>query len=273
MSTKSTILFVDDEPFVLDALKRVFQDQGYVPLFANSGQEAVSIMEQREVHLIVSDFRMPKMDGCQLFQIISERWPDTIRIILSGFADIKAVVSAINEGQIYKFVSKPWNNAELCDIVKSGVEKYWQLSEIKSLAEVAAAQNDILLSDHLVSVERLNRRHFDLESRADLTEAYQLAFRTIASPTFIFREGVLLDANIAAKSLLCDYESNSDDQSDHPLIKELTSYLAMLETSLSIEACAVPVHLASGLVAKAEFVAQHDAIQRVNIVARIRLET
>ncbi|MBL0061291.1 MAG: response regulator [bacterium] len=110
-----------------------------------------------EVQLVVSDFRMPKMDGCQFFQIVSDRWPDTIRIILSGYADIKAVVSAINEGQIYKFVSKPWNNAELSDIVKSGIEKYWQLAEVRSLAEVAAAQNDVLLSNHIHSIERLQQ--------------------------------------------------------------------------------------------------------------------
>ncbi|MBL0062978.1 MAG: response regulator [bacterium] len=140
MLGNSTVLFVDDEPFVLDALKRVFQDQGYRLLFANSAHEAIRHMEQQEIQLVVSDFRMPQMDGCELFQIVSERWPDTIRIILSGYADIKAVVSAINEGQIYKFVSKPWNNAELCEIVKSGVEKYCQLAEIRSLAEVAAAQ-------------------------------------------------------------------------------------------------------------------------------------
>ncbi|MBL0061320.1 MAG: response regulator [bacterium] len=147
-------------------------------------------MEQQEIQLVVSDFRMPQMDGCELFQIVSERWPDTIRIILSGYADIKAVVSAINEGQIYKFVSKPWNNAELCEIVKSGVEKYCQLAEIRSLAEVAAAQNDILLSNHIQSIESLSRRHLDIEEQADLAEAYQIAFRTIVSPILIFREGV-----------------------------------------------------------------------------------
>lgn len=120
------ILCVDDEKNVLRALERLFMDEEYEIITATSGEEALSLMEEHpEVQLVVSDYRMPGMDGVEFLRQVNERWPQTIRIVLSGFADTAAIVGAINEGQIYKFIPKPWNDDELKVTIAKALEVYF----------------------------------------------------------------------------------------------------------------------------------------------------
>ena len=109
------ILCVDDELNVLKALRRLFMDEDDYELFiAESGQEGLEILAaESDIRLVVSDYRMPGMNGVEFLTQVCEKWPDTIRIVLSGFADTAAVVEAINLGQIYKFIPKPWNDDDL----------------------------------------------------------------------------------------------------------------------------------------------------------------
>lgn len=120
------ILCVDDEKNVLRSLERLFMDDEYEILTALNGEDALTILtEEPGVQLVISDYRMPGMDGVDFLRQVHERWPETIRIVLSGFADTASVVGAINEGQIYKFIPKPWNDDELKVTIAKALEVYF----------------------------------------------------------------------------------------------------------------------------------------------------
>jgi DNA-binding NtrC family response regulator len=127
-----SLLFVDDESAVLKSLKRVFQDDYHV-LTAENGAEALGILEKEHVHLIVSDLRMPGMDGLQLLHKVKERWPETIRVMLTGATDVDSVLDDISEGFMYKFVSKPWQDEDLKMSVRLALRQYALIKEMKQL--------------------------------------------------------------------------------------------------------------------------------------------
>lgn len=119
-----TLLLVDDELSVLRSLQRLFRPAGYRILMAQSGPEALALMAQQPVHVVLSDFRMPKMTGDKLLREVKQRYPGTVRMILSGFADLNAVMAALNDGAVYKFLVKPWDNAELLEQLEDAFS-YW----------------------------------------------------------------------------------------------------------------------------------------------------
>ncbi len=135
-----TLLFVDDEVNVLNALRRIFMEENYRILTASSGAEALKIMEDTRVHLVVSDHRMPGISGAELLREIKERWPQTIRIMLTGNADIQAVMGAVNEGAVYKFITKPWNDDDLRLTVSLALQQYSLIQENRKLKEMAKEQ-------------------------------------------------------------------------------------------------------------------------------------
>ncbi|NUM79469.1 hybrid sensor histidine kinase/response regulator [bacterium] len=117
------ILVVDDEIDNLDLLKRTFRRE-YNVFTANSAAEALKLLETKEFAVIVSDQRMPEMTGVELFQRAREKYPHTIRILLTGYTDINALVDAINMGHVYRYVTKPWSREEIVMTVRRAVEHY-----------------------------------------------------------------------------------------------------------------------------------------------------
>jgi len=109
---KMTVLMVDDEEKVLGSLKRGLLFESYNSLFANSGKEALEILEQEKVHVLVTDMRMPEMSGLELLKIVREKYPDIVRMVLSGYTQITTLLTAINQGEIYKYITKPWKLEE-----------------------------------------------------------------------------------------------------------------------------------------------------------------
>lgn len=107
------LLLVDDEKNILKSLRRVFFAENHDIFVASSGKEALAVLEHEHIDLIISDYKMPEMTGVELLVEAKNRWPDTIRIMLTGYAEIKIILSAINEGAIYKFITKPWNDDDL----------------------------------------------------------------------------------------------------------------------------------------------------------------
>lgn len=156
------ILCVDDEQNVLRSFTRLFLDDPYEILTAASGAEGLLILAQSgTVPVVISDYRMPGMSGVEFLSAVRKRWPETVRIVLSGYADTGAIVSAINEGQIYRFVAKPWNEDELRVTVANALERYDLGRANRELSGELLRKNDELTV--------LNR---DLERRvADRTEA------------------------------------------------------------------------------------------------------
>ena len=142
------LLLVDDEQGVLQALKRLFY-RHYDVVLANGGDEALTILEDDSFDMIISDMRMPGMSGAELLKTCFEKYPAMIRVLLTGYSDLDSAIKAVNEGNIYRYISKPWDNDQLRDMVAEALES----KELKSANQ--------RLSAHIVSqneeLERLNR--------------------------------------------------------------------------------------------------------------------
>ena len=139
-----TLLFVDDEEGILMSLKRIFLDENYQILTAANATEALKILEENKVHLIVSDHRMPGMTGAQLLKEAKQRWPQTIRIMLTGYADVQSIMGAVNEGAVYKFITKPWSDEDLRLTISLALQQYALLQENQKLkAETKRQQQKI----------------------------------------------------------------------------------------------------------------------------------
>lgn len=123
------ILFVDDEPPILRVLQRALSSIDCTILLAGSGQEALSVMAVSPADVVVSDMRMPGMSGEELLSIVAERYPDSIRLVLTGHADIASVLRAINQGRIWGYLQKPWDNEQLILALEQAVFAQDVLSE------------------------------------------------------------------------------------------------------------------------------------------------
>ncbi len=139
------ILCVDDESNVLKALRRLFMDEDYDIITATSGEEGLEELNDNPgIQLVISDYRMPGMNGVDFLKEVFERRPDTIRIVLSGYADTAAIVAAINEGKIYKFIPKPWNDDDLRVTIDKALELYFLQKENVSLTKELQDSNEEL---------------------------------------------------------------------------------------------------------------------------------
>lgn len=119
---KYCLLLVDDEENILNALYRIFRDDPtYEIITAHNAQDALAKIAHLTVDIVISDQRMPGMGGAELLHEIRNKYPDCIRFLLSGYADVEAIISAINEGDIYRFIKKPWNNDDLKALVKNAI--------------------------------------------------------------------------------------------------------------------------------------------------------
>ena len=122
---KKTVLFVDDEERVLSCLKGGLLDEPYKTLFAKSGKEALEILEKNEVHVIVTDMRMPEMGGLELLKAVKEKYPHIVRMVLSGYTQVTTLLTAINQGTIFKFITKPWDFEEdFKPAIREAIEYY-----------------------------------------------------------------------------------------------------------------------------------------------------
>lgn len=157
------VLFVDDEPSILSSLRRLFRPQGYRVLLADSGKAALAMLETEPIDLVVSDMRMPEMDGAALLEQVRERWPAVGRILLTGYADIGSTVAAINRGQIHRYIAKPWDDRELLMCVHDGLERRRLEKENRALLELTRTQNEELQSLNADLAARVKARTSELE--------------------------------------------------------------------------------------------------------------
>lgn len=141
-----TLLLVDDDEEIGAALTRLLRQDGYKILCARSGQEGLELLAQHEVNVIVSDQRMPGMVGVEFLSRAKELYPKTVRIILSGYADLSSVTDAINRGAIYKFLTKPWDNEMLCANVLEAFQHYELTQQRNRLALEIQEANTTLAS-------------------------------------------------------------------------------------------------------------------------------
>lgn len=139
-----TLLFVDDEPGILSALRRLFRPHGYRIFIAESGAAGLEILDKESIDLVISDMRMPEMDGAAFLKEVRSRWPNVMRILLTGYADIASTVAAINQGEIYRYIAKPWDDSEIVTIVREAIERSHLELENQRLSVLTQAQNEEL---------------------------------------------------------------------------------------------------------------------------------
>lgn len=150
---KATVLYIDDEVNNLHSFKASFRRQFNV-FTAESAAEARKLLSENKVHVIVSDQRMPQMSGIEFFASILEEYPDPVRMLLTGYADIQAVIDAINLGQVFRYFSKPWNDAELMRNIQEAFELYKLKAQNKELTQKLIDNNEkmeFLLRQKLLS--------------------------------------------------------------------------------------------------------------------------
>lgn len=157
------LLFVDDEPNILSSLRRLFRQHSYKIFIANGGQEGLEILEKETIDLVISDMRMPVMDGAVFLTHVKARWPDTIRLLLTGYADIQSTIDAINRGEIYRYITKPWNDNDIVLVVKQALERKSLEIEKKRLEELTQRQNEELKSLNASLEIKVDERTADLK--------------------------------------------------------------------------------------------------------------
>jgi len=136
-SNRQTLLIVDDDVNVLSALHRLFNKDGYHVLTAMSAAEGFELLALHHVHVIVCDQRMPIMSGTEFLSKVKEMYPETVRIILSGYTGLESVLDSINRGAIYRFYTKPWDDTQLRDNIRLAFHHYWLVNGARDERRVA----------------------------------------------------------------------------------------------------------------------------------------
>jgi signal transduction histidine kinase len=153
--TAYPILFVDDETLACEVFKAQFSDQ-FTIYTATSGMEALEVVDHQEIAVVISDQRMPEMTGNVLLARIREAKPDTVRMIITAYADIEAAIDAINSGEVYRYIGKPYDETELRSILQQGIERYFLVKERERLtAEKIESMRKIARANRLSAVGTL----------------------------------------------------------------------------------------------------------------------
>ncbi len=181
-SGKPGILFVDDEVNILKALARLFRTEPVRVYTASSGEEAFETLSSESIQLVVSDQNMPRLRGVQLLEEIRQRWPDVIRMMLTGYTEMHIAVQAINRGEIYRLITKPWNDEELRAIVRQALDTFLLRREIKRLNELTKEQNCALQDmNHTLELKVQERTKEVKEKHAELRTAYMDTVRALVA--------------------------------------------------------------------------------------------
>lgn len=151
----SVVLFVDDEENVLKSLERYLVRESYERRFARSGAAAIQMMEKEAIDVIVSDMRMPGMDGMALLRIVKERWPDTIRIALSAHVSSPQLLAAINTGEVYRYLTKPLQPVEEFRAqIRQAIELF-ELRQTRQVLMESLSERNAQLEQQLAKVKML----------------------------------------------------------------------------------------------------------------------
>ncbi len=170
-ATQITLLFVDDEPHMLKALVRLFKPHHYRVLTAPSGEEGLDILAQEPVTVVISDMRMPQMDGADFLAQVAVNWPQTVRLLLTGYADLSATVAAVNKGHIYAHLSKPWDDNDLLLTVRRAAEQ-------QALKALVQRQNQALQLFNEQLEEKVKQRTQELRQTMGFLETAHTSLKS-----------------------------------------------------------------------------------------------
>jgi putative two-component system response regulator len=143
---QATVMVVDDEEMVLTALRTFLElETPYAVVEFTSPRDALVRLEESPVDAVVADFMMPEMDGVQFLKEVRASWPQTSRILLTGYADVQNAIRAINEAGLYYFLQKPWDNEHLKLVVRNGMERSTLVNELDARISALEGVNEELL--------------------------------------------------------------------------------------------------------------------------------
>ncbi|MBT1280053.1 response regulator [Thermoanaerobacter sp. CM-CNRG TB177] len=199
----NSVLFVDDDKEILNSLKRGLIDEDYTSFFAMSAEEALAIMEENEISVIVTDMRMPGMDGLQLLKIVKEKYPKTVKIVLSGYTQLPQILAAINQVDIFKFITKPWKLEEEFKVIIRQAIEYYNLEREKEMLKEALEKRNILYQNILKSTnEKLKQNKMDLDS---IREISKFVFAILKQKSGLAGNSDMLDAIQVIEDLYLEY--------------------------------------------------------------------
>lgn len=218
-----TLLLVDDEENILSALVRLLRRDAYTILRANSGKAGLELLAQHKVGVIISDQRMPEMTGVEFLSRVRELYPDTVRILLSGYTELNSVTDAINRGAVYKFLTKPWED----DLLRANVEEAFHHYEMKientRLGMELQQANDKLREINHDLEQRVEKKTREVMRNLDVLRVSQEILEHLPVAVIgISEDGMIAIANQAARQLL-------SGEGKPPLLGEMASEVMSAE--------------------------------------------
>lgn len=211
---EQTLLLVDDEESITSSLVRLLRRDGYTILRANSGKSGLELLAQHKVGVIISDQRMPEMTGVEFLSKVKELYPETVRIVLSGYTELNSVTDAINRGAIYKFLTKPWED----DLLRANVSEAFRHYEMKREnirlgKELQQANEELRLINHELE-QRVEKETREVVRKLDVLRVSQEILEHLPVAVIgIGDDGVVAIANKMARHLF-----NSGDE--RPMLGE-----------------------------------------------------
>ena len=200
-----TVLCVDDEENILHSLKRLLRKEGYRLLTATSGAKGLKVLKENDVHLVISDQRMPEMSGTEFLAKVKENYPDVIRIVLTGYTEVDSITASINKGHIYKFILKPWNDQNLKLEIKQGLEQYELMQSNRRLNQKVLQQNEELKTVNENLEVLVTKRTMELEIQNQALELSHAILEDLPIPIIgISSEMMIVLTNSKALALSFD---------------------------------------------------------------------
>lgn len=184
---KPTLLLVDDEPSVLNALRRLFRGPGYQVLQATGGAEGLELLRSHAVDLVISDMRMPEMNGAQFLAAVRQHDPSVVRMLLTGYSELSATIAAINQGEIHRYIAKPWDDQALLLTVSEALARRGLEQENARLVALTQQQNEALRDLNQNLEARVQARTAELEQvNAMLGKAYEEVNQNFEQAVVVF---------------------------------------------------------------------------------------
>ncbi|WP_310384202.1 EAL domain-containing protein [Roseateles sp.] len=198
-----TLLLVDDEPNVVSSLKRLFRRDGHKILSASSGAEGLELLAKNQVDVIISDQRMPGMTGVEFLREAKLRFPGTIRIVLSGYTELQSVTDAINEGAVYRFLTKPWVDEQLREQIDKAFEHRELIEENQQLdIKIRTTNQELVAANRQLNVV-VNETHQQVTADATSLAVVHEVLQYVPTPVIgLDDENIIVFANRAAEHLL-----------------------------------------------------------------------
>jgi diguanylate cyclase (GGDEF)-like protein len=197
-----TLLLVDDEPSILSALRRQFRQDGYEIMTATDGQKGLELLAHNKIDVIVSDQRMPGMTGVEFLRKVKNLYPDTVRIVLSGFTELQSVTDAVNEGAIYKFLTKPWDDTQLRKQVAEAFQHKEMSDENRRLNIEVRTANQELASANRQLEELIQHKQQQIYRREVSLDIVREALQHVPLPVIgLDEDNFIVFTNIAANDL------------------------------------------------------------------------